>query len=316
MSHSVKPPNETQRLAALYNLHVMDTEAEERFDRITRIAKQLFHVPIALISLVESDRQWFKSKQGLAACETSRDVSFCSHAILKDDIMIVEYASRDNRFCDNPLVLSDPNIKFYLGCPLKIKNMFNVGTLCLIDDKSRQFSQEEQAIMRDLADMVQTELEARHLSTTDELTGLTNRRGFITLSTQAFKLNQRNDSNISLLFFDLDKFKLINDTYGHKEGDEVLKHFSKCLLDVFRDSDIIARLGGDEFCVLCSNLPYKEIDKLLVRLNARLAKIKKPYKIEYSVGYIEHDKEKHQNINDLLKESDDKMYVHKRRVAN
>ena len=106
------PENEEERLKALYSLNILDTAAEERFDRITRVAKQIFQVPIAVVSLVSNKRQWFKSKQGLDANETPRDISFCGHAILNDNIMIVEDATQDERFLDNPLVQEDPNIKF------------------------------------------------------------------------------------------------------------------------------------------------------------------------------------------------------------
>ena len=308
------PENEEERLKALYSLNILDTAAEERFDRITRVAKQIFKVPIAVVSLVSNKRQWFKSKQGLDANETPRDISFCGHAILNDHIMIVEDATKDKRFVDNPLVQGNPNIKFYLGCPLKIKQQFNVGTLCLIDTKSRQFTESEQAILRDLADMVQAELELMHLSTTDELTHLSNRRGFLTIGNHVFHLGVRNKSPMFLLFFDLNKFKQINDTYGHAEGEEALKVFAEHLLSTFRNSDVIARLGGDEFCVLCSQLSEEDIEHLLKRLDVTLGKIDKPYPIKYSIGYLSYNKEIHQSLEDMIEDADTKMYEHKHAI--
>jgi len=114
------PSSESSRIATLRLLNILDTEPEERFDRLTRLAKRLFSVPIATVTLVDSNRQWFKSSVGLAVCETSRDISFCGHAILGDDILLVPDARDDKRFFDNPLVLGDPNIRFYAGCPLKV----------------------------------------------------------------------------------------------------------------------------------------------------------------------------------------------------
>lgn len=306
------PNNESHRLRALESLRILDTKAEERFDRITRIAKKLFNVPIALVSLVDANRQWFKSTQGLAAQETERDISFCGHVILTDDIMIVEDASLDYRFSDNPLVLGDPNIKFYLGCPLKIKNQYNVGTLCLIDRKARKFGPEDIQVIRDLADMVQAELESFHISTTDELTTLTNRRGFLMIGSHVFDLCKRNNQCLGLLFFDLNKFKLINDTLGHAEGDKVLHTFARILLDAFRSSDVIARLGGDEFCVLGSDFRQDSICPLLERLDQALKIETEQLGIQYSVGFIKYEPNKHQSINDLLKEADHKMYQNKR----
>ena len=113
-----KPADEAQRLEALRALSILDTLPEERFDRLTRLAKRLFGVPIALVSLVDDHRQWFKSRQGLEVSETPRDISFCGHAVLGDDIFLVTDASKDERFFDNPLVTDDPHIRFYDGCPL------------------------------------------------------------------------------------------------------------------------------------------------------------------------------------------------------
>lgn len=152
------PDNEVQRLNALCGLNILDTPSEARFDRITRIAKKHFDVSIALVSLVDSERQWFKSRQGLDATETPRDISFCGHAILDDQVFYVPDALQDSRFHDNPLVTGGPKIRFYAGAPLHSPAGFKVGTLCIIDDKPRQFNQEELNVLGDLADMVDAEL--------------------------------------------------------------------------------------------------------------------------------------------------------------
>ena len=156
------PSNEPGRLAALHSLELLDTPAEERFDRITRIAQRLFDVPIALVSLIDQDRQWFKSNQGLAACETSRDISFCGHAIHADDIFVIENTLADPRFADNPLVTAAPDIRFYAGAPLATAGGFRIGTLCLIDNKPRAFPDADRRVLRDLADWVQEEVSRRH----------------------------------------------------------------------------------------------------------------------------------------------------------
>ena len=136
-----KPPvpiNETQRLRRLMTLRVLDTPSEERFDRITRLAKRLFDVDICLVSLVDSERQWFKSKQGLDVCETPRAVSFCGHAIVKEELFVTD-ASRDDRFSDNPLVTGEPHIRFYAGVPVHGPGGHRVGTFCIIDSRPREF---------------------------------------------------------------------------------------------------------------------------------------------------------------------------------
>jgi CheY-like chemotaxis protein len=157
--------NESERLATLQSTGLLDSLPEERFDRITRLAKAMFKVPISLVSLVDEDRQWFKSNQGLpGATETPRDYAFCSHAILSDDVMVIPDALQDERFADNPLVEGAPNIRFYAGCPIKVRscedgnNNMPIGTLCVIDSKPRDLSEDERRALRDFGAMVEREL--------------------------------------------------------------------------------------------------------------------------------------------------------------
>lgn len=152
------PKNESKRLDSLCSLNILDTVDEERFDRFTRIAKRHFGVSIALVSLVDAERQWFKSRQGLDATETPRDISFCGHAILQNGIFNIPNTLEDARFADNPLVTGPPNIRFYAGAPLRAPNGHAIGTLCIIDDKARAFSAEELTVLRDLANGVEEEL--------------------------------------------------------------------------------------------------------------------------------------------------------------
>lgn len=152
------PSDEAERQKELNDLRILDTPAEKRFDRITRIAADLFGVPIALISLVDADRQWFKSKVGLDATQTPRNISFCGHAILSDRVLIVEDALTDLRFRDNPLVTGPPYIRFYAGMPLCGIGGRRLGTLCLIDSSPRKFSPEDSRRLADLSSWAETEL--------------------------------------------------------------------------------------------------------------------------------------------------------------
>jgi len=162
------PLNEATRLAALLGMNILDTPPEERFDRLTRLAQRLLDVPIAVVSLVDASRQWFKSCQGLDASETPRSISFCGHAILEDRLFIIPDALLDPRFADNPLVAGPPHIRFYAGQPLKAGDGSRVGTLCVIDSKPRQMTQAERDNLRDMALLVEHELnslERRETST-------------------------------------------------------------------------------------------------------------------------------------------------------
>src|SRR5262245_61074019 len=154
------PMDEAERITELHNLRILDTPAEERFDRITRIATQLFNVPIALISLVDSNRQWFKSCQGISDRETPRDVSFCGHAILEDQIMCVADSSKDPRFVDNPLVTAEGGIRFYAGSPLYGPGGHKIGTICIADRKPRDFTENELKQLSDLSSWASLELTA------------------------------------------------------------------------------------------------------------------------------------------------------------
>ena len=157
----LKPPlpdDEAERLVALRALNVLDTPAEERFDRITSLLARLLNVPIAAVALIDSDRQWFKSIVGLDASGTSRDVSFCGHTIAARRTVVVSNATEDERFHDNPLVDGEPNIRFYAGQPLQGPGGHMVGALCAIDTEPRQLSEADAAILRDLAAVVEREL--------------------------------------------------------------------------------------------------------------------------------------------------------------
>ncbi len=151
------PNDEEHRLDALHALELLDTPPEERFDRYTRIAAALFGVPVALISLVDRDRQWFKSRQGLEVAETSRDMAFCAHAIMSDELMLVEDALNDGRFADNPLV-TERRVRFYAGAPLRLGDGARAGTLCLMDHRPRRLDDNQQALLRDLGNLVEREL--------------------------------------------------------------------------------------------------------------------------------------------------------------
>jgi signal transduction histidine kinase len=155
------PPNEKDRLAALRELAILDTPFEEAYDRITRLAARLFRVPIALISLVDEGRQWFKSCHNFAARESGRELSFCAHAILSESVTVVPNALQDRRFADNALVTGSPGVRFYAGAPLKSPGGFNLGTLCIVDTVPRDFSDDEAATLKDLAAVVTDELELR-----------------------------------------------------------------------------------------------------------------------------------------------------------
>jgi GAF domain-containing protein len=158
MIKSPLPDNEKERLELLYELLLLDTPPQQRLDKIVEFSSAEFNVPICLVSLVDSDRQWFKARIGISACQTERDISFCAHALSSKELLLVPDALVDPRFHDNPLVSGPPYIRFYAGAPLAYKDGLVIGTLCLIDTRPRTLDPTEQAILESLRDLVVLEL--------------------------------------------------------------------------------------------------------------------------------------------------------------
>lgn len=316
MKEPAIPLNETVRLQSLHSLRILDSVPEERFDRITRMAQRLFEVDICFVSFVASDRQWFKSKQGLDACKTPRTISFCSHAICDDQALVVEDTLRDPRFADNPLVANDPRIRFYAGHPIHAPNGQRIGTICLVDAEPRRFSKSDKQTLKDFAGLVDDELASSSRIHVDELTGVANRRGFMTVAHHVLPLCARHNLTVELLFFDLDGFKQFNDEFGHDVGDRALQLFAKSLLKGFRSADVVARLGGDEFAVMMvGESAFSQ--RALKALTARIEKMQKdlPMRLRWSVGRVRYDESRHGGVDEFLAEADKQMYVDKFRKS-
>jgi diguanylate cyclase (GGDEF)-like protein len=250
--------NEAERLAVLKSYDVLDSMCEASFDHVAELAAMLTASPVALICLVDAQRQWFKASVGIDRTETPREQSFCAHAILDPDRpLVVRDAAADPRFADNPLVLGPPAIRFYAGVPLVSPEGAALGTLCIIDRRPRDLGEQEHLILTRLAGCVMTTLELRRallrvrlVATLDSLTGLPNRPALIDALARAIAQCEQDGTCFSLLYIDLDGFKSVNDRHGHAVGDAVLCEVASALQSVTRAQDFAARLGGDEFALL------------------------------------------------------------------
>ena len=158
------PPDEEERLEVLRQYQILDTAAERVFDDITELAADVCETPISILTFIDRNRQWFKSKVGISASETSRNLSFCAYAILQDDLFVIPDAMADERVSDNPLVMQEPNLRFYAGMPLISRDGLALGTLCVIDQKPRDLTPEQEAKLRSLAASVMLLLEMRRPS--------------------------------------------------------------------------------------------------------------------------------------------------------
>lgn len=282
------PANEQARVKKLHALEILDTEPEERFERITRLARSLFQVPMALVSLVDERRQWFKSHQGIDVKETPREVSFCGHTICGDTLFEIENALEDTRFLDNPLVVGSPDIRFYAGVPISTLEGYNLGTLCIIDTVPRSLSEEQKTLLMDLAKLAEQELIAAQAATEDGLTLVCNRYGFDFFAEKILKKSARYHTDTTLMLFDLNDFGAVNDNFGHLEGDALLKTFAKLLVENFRECDVVGRMGGDEFLVLMDQTHYEAAKMALARFDVAVKRFNEtsalPYRIMFNAG--------------------------------
>lgn len=250
MAPQDKLTDEPGRIAALRRYDILDTPADSAFDRITDLVRTLVNVPISAVSLVDTNRQWLKSHPGLAASETPRSVAFCNHAIRQDQPLVITNAQADARFCDNPLVTGDPGIRSYAGVPLRTADGYNVGSLCAIDTRVRDFAPEQLAALRGLAPIVVEQMELRLLAERDALSGALTRRAFVAAVDRQIALYLRHGRPAALLLLDIDHFKAVNDTHGHPAGDRVIEAVADLCHTLSRPSDAFGRLGGEEFGLL------------------------------------------------------------------
>ena len=261
------PADETTRLAALEEMKVAYTPAEERFDRLVRLACRLLNVPIATVTLIDAEVQWFKAREGVTNSEDSRAVSFCAHAILHPEPLVVPDARVDPRFAGNPLVTGDPFIRFYAGHPIQAPDGSHIGTLCVIDREPRTLAATDLESLRDLAGITESELQVTALSATqleligecdalrrkamlDPLTGLWNRQAIFEVLERELARAARAGEPVAVIVADIDNFKSINDRHGHLAGDAALVDTARRLRQGVRAYDAVGRFGGEEFVIV------------------------------------------------------------------
>ena len=245
------PLDEDARLESLRELWLLDTEPEERFDRVTRIARRLFEVPIAVFGLVDQERVWYKSRAGLDVPEVPRGEAFCAHAILTDGIIQVEDAAEDPRFRGSGMVTGVPGVRFYAGFPVKSAERRRVGVLAIMDTRPRLLEPDDLSTLADLASGVEAEISAARVSTVDEVTGMLNLRGFYQFAEKLLKISARSGTALTLLYIDV---LTLARKHAPRESVNVLKQVGDTINTTFRQSDVVARIGPGRFCAL---LPEK-----------------------------------------------------------
>ena len=271
MKHDDKLSDESGRLAALHRYDILDTPAEAPFDKLTALVRTVLGVPIAAVSMIDSDRQWFKSIAGFSGSETPRKISFCAHTIQQREPLIVPDATLDLRFAQNPSVTGDPWVRSYLGIPLETPDGYNLGALCAVDTQPRDFSDKDVAILSSFAKLVLNELELRQIAMSDGLTGAMTRRAWVEAAGKELARHHRRGDAAAVILFVIDHFKQGNDLHGHPAGDAVLRALVQRCFDTMRAGDMLGRIGGEEFALLLPGTQAAGATELAERLRRSFA---------------------------------------------
>lgn len=248
------PADESQRQRDLERLGVLNHPGDEHFERLVRLASTVLETPIALICLVDGDRQWFLAHHGIDSTETPRKMAFCAHTIAGDETLVVPDARQDPRFCTNPLVIRDPKVRFYAGTPLQSRDGHNLGTLCVIDRQPRHFSTSQVRLLEDLAQLVLRELELRRLTTIHPLSALPTRPSFLEQAEPELLRARQTGENLAVLALQLDHFDQIKNRWGLQASDRVVVDVAALLRSQQCKQDLVGQIGDQEFAVLMVNV--------------------------------------------------------------
>lgn len=309
MQEARLPDNEASRNATLRGLGILDTPCEDRFDRYTRITARAFDMPIALISLVDGSRQWFKSAVGIDGNGTPRDFSFCGHAILGDDIFEVRNTRLDPRFRDNPLVVGSPRIRFYAGAPLKAPNGHRLGTLCVIDRIPRELSDDEKTMLKKLADMVVGEF----MRKVDVKADRSDRVTHMITGVEFFD-SIADERDLSVLLFDIDDVLAPHD--DENSGTSPRDIFAQLLHDHFPTARSIAHIGEYHFCVSLGPDEgfddVKAINRLCSDAKKLLCFAEGHHFLTPFVGRMQNDPDRYASVDDMLVDAERMFLRHER----
>lgn len=283
-----QPTAEQLRLAALHRYAILDSPPEPQFDRLVELAVHVFNMPMALVSFVDHDRQWFKANHGVPYSETPRCESFCSVAIALDGVMVVPDTRLNEQLRMYPGVRGAPHIRSYAGAPLITPEGQKLGTFCVLGTEPRVFTEQEQHLLVSFAAMAMDEMRLRQalqdlqeMAMTDALTGLPNRVQFRQQLVEACRRADVSGEKVVVGLMDLDRFKLINDSFGHADGDRLLKDVARRLKEATSTSDVVARMSGDEFVLLFTD----------VRSAADIALITKRLDDSFAVPFVIENQE-------------------------
>ena len=326
---------QTLQIAELHTLDIFYTPLEARFDRITRLARQAMRVQAAAITLLDRERQWFKSIEGWEVRELPRAKSLCLSTIDKGEPVIIEDLLKEPEYSQHPLVTSGPKFRFYAGFPLFDAAGTALGTFCVYDTKPRSISPGLVQSLRDAGESAQKELltnelrdaqqklvtklgTARRQATLDELPRVWNRRGGIELLGEMLALSESERRGLAVCMIDLDRFKAINDDLGHQAGDQVLRKVTGLIIGCLRSDDVICRFGGDEFLLVLNDIRREELEAICERIRERVREFpiktrKGPAKMTVTIGAaLRQPEQKHLGRETFIEVADSTLIQAKR----
>jgi diguanylate cyclase (GGDEF)-like protein len=325
------PAGEPERLAALRALDILDTGSEPAYDDLVKLAAAICQTPIAMINLVDADRQWGKALFGLESSSSTREASFCARTILEPSAeLVVVDTHADPAWAGNPFVTDDPHLRFYAGAAITTEDGHAVGAVCVADHVPRALDEGQLEALRMLArqtssllalrrrarDLADAGERLRELAVRDALTGLPNRALLLDRLALALARYRRDGRPLGVAFCDLDAFKPVNDLHGHHTGDELLRLVAGRLDAEARAGDTVGRLAGDEFVVVCPDVGNAtELNAIGTRLSAAVAlpgtvagiELTPAISVGTALAQPDDDPEA------LLRRADDAMYAAKRR---
>lgn len=344
---TIKDPTALSRTVAgtatlkLANLHTLDafyTPLEERFERITRLGKNALGVPIVAITVIQDQRQWFKSVIGLQITELPVEESLCTEVIAERKPRIAEDALDDLVLMSKKLVCRKPKVRFYAGHPLFDYEGQVIGTFCAMDLKTRKVDMVFRQTIADLADMAQRELfsvelsnahsaliaklgEARRQAMFDSLTRLWNRRGGESLLQAALKESVHHKHAVGLIMADIDDFKQVNDRFGHGMGDQVLRKVASTIVAAVRPQDIVSRYGGDEFLVIVRDVNERDLSEIAARICEKIHELpirtrKGTIPASVSIGLVLRSQSGPMSPAALMESADQALYASKHNGKN